>query len=116
MVESFEDEQEITAPATEIENALGRTAVQLQILDSFTIHSQPMIDVGIFFTRMEGLNFSQLILIGPRHYRSQRQSKDRALGPAPGAPIGFAANQFSGLAREFHATASAISRNNPGPR
>ena len=76
MTNSFQNEQEKSAAAAEIENAPRRRAMQFQILDSLAVNAQPLIDIGIFLAGVTFLNFSEPILIEAVENRAKGQSKN----------------------------------------
>ena len=90
--------------------------MQLQVLDSLTIHAQPMIDVSILFTGVTFLNLSEPVLIDAGENWPKWQAKNGTLRSAPAAPVSFAAHQFRDFSVELHFSAAAISRSKPGPR
>ena len=76
MTEPFQDEQEKSTAAAEIEDALGRRAMQFQILHSLTINAQPLIDIGIFCAGVTFLDFGEPVLINAGEDRTKGQPKN----------------------------------------
>src|SRR5438105_5386968 len=110
MAEVFEDEQEKSSPATEIEHTLGGRAMQFQILHPFPIQSQPRLNVCVFGVSRSGirvslLNFPGAFAIDLRQYRLKRYTKNRALRPAPAASVRERLGKFEDLTRKFHCDA-----------
>ena len=115
MIESLQDEQKKSATAAEVEDVLWRCAMQFQILDSFAIYPEPMIDIGVFRASVALRNFAQTILIDAGEHRPEWQAKDGALRAPPTAPITFTTEKLTKFSGQLHTIASAISRNRPGP-
>jgi hypothetical protein len=90
--------------------------MQFQILDSLAINAQPLIRIGIFLTRVTFLDFREPILIKAGENRSKGQSKNRTLRSSPASPVRFRARELREFPIQFHRSAAAISRSNPGPR
>lgn len=116
MLEPFQNEQKETAAAAEIQNALGRSAMKLQILDAFAVHPQPQVDIRVFFSGIALLNFLDPALIDAGEHWSKWKSKDGALKPTPTSTIRFASRELGEFAMNFHESAFASSRRRPGPR
>jgi hypothetical protein len=90
--------------------------MQFQILDSLAINAQPLFDIGVFGAGVTVLNFDKPILINPGENRTERQSKNRTLRPAPAAAVRFPTHEFREFPEQLHVSAPAISRSSPGPR
>src|SRR5215469_596926 len=142
MAETLEDEQEESAAATQVEHALGWRAVEVQILHPFAIQLQPRFDVRVFGVTCRGLRISLLdfVLAFPidlRKHWPERHAENRALRPAPAAPVRKWFSKLEDLTGKFHSWRrqsclrggmtqvlrmrrlrhdSTISRSSPGPR
>src|SRR6266436_7415982 len=107
MAEVFEDEQEKSSPATEIQNALGRGAMEFQILHPFPIQSQPWLNVCVFGVSRSGIRVSLLDFAGAfaidlRQHRLKRYTENGALRPTPAASVRERLGKFEDLTRKFH--------------
>src|SRR5947208_6487853 len=107
MIKVFEDEKEEAAAATQNEHAFGRRAMEVQILDAFTIQSQPRLDVCILgvsssAVRIPPLDFAGAFLIDLRQQRPKRQAKNGALRSAPAAPVTQRLGKFADFTEKFH--------------
>src|SRR4029450_6151651 len=58
----LQDEQEESASATEIEHPFWRRAMKIQILHTFTIQSQPRLDICVFSVARSRIRISLLDL------------------------------------------------------
>src|SRR5438046_6166883 len=92
MAKVFEDEQEKSASATEIEHTFGCRAMEFQILRAFPIQSQPRLDVCIFGISCSRVCISLLDLAGAfaidlRQHWLKRDTENASLRPAPAAPV-----------------------------
>ena len=76
--------------------------MQLQVLDSLTIHAQPMIDVAILFTGVTFLNFAESVLIDAGENWPKWQAKNGTLRSAPAAPVGQWIGELEDLAGKLH--------------
>ena len=89
----LQDEQKESASATEVENTFGFRAMKIQILHAFPIQSQPRLDICVFSVARSGIGISLLDLscavpVDLRKHWLERHAKNRALRPAPAAPVG----------------------------
>src|SRR5262245_7522635 len=111
MAEVLQDEQEESASAPQVENTFGRRAVKIQILHAFTIQSQPRFDICVFSVSRSRICISLLDLscaipIDLCKHRFERHPKNRALRPAPAAPVGQWLGEFEDLLGQFHSKKS----------
>src|SRR4030095_526099 len=102
VAESLQDEQEESASAAKVEDTFGRRAMKIQILHAFAIQSQPRLDICVFSVARSGIRISLLDLSGAvpidlRKHWLERHAKNRALRPAPAAPVG----QWLGKLKDF---------------
>src|SRR5215472_13435952 len=107
MTEVLQDEQKESAAATQVEHAFGRRAMEIQILHTFTIQSQPRLDVCVLGVACRGirmllLNFARAFRIDLRQHRLKRHSKYGALRSAPAAPVGQRLGKLEDLTRKLH--------------
>src|SRR6266536_2032100 len=107
MAEVFEDEQEKSASATEIEHTLGCRAMEFQILHAFPIQSQPRLDICIFGISCSGVCISLLDLAGAfaidlRQHWLKRHTENGSLRPAPAAPVAQRLCKLENLAGKLH--------------
>jgi hypothetical protein len=95
MSKSFQNEQEESATASQVEHTLWPSAVQLQILHSFAIYPQPMIDIGEFASRVLPLDLTKAVLVDSGEHWPERKPKNGALRSTPGAAMPFSSDQFA---------------------
>jgi len=107
MTKSFQNEQEKSASAAEIEHALRRRAMQLQILHAFAIQAQPGIHVRVFGVPggqagVALLYFAQTLAIDACPQPPKRQAKNGALRSAPCAPVRQGMCKLADLTVKLH--------------
>ena len=107
MTKPFQDEQEKSTSAAEIEHALRRRAMQLQILHAFAIQAQPGIHVRVFGVPggqagVALLYFAQTLAIDACPQPPKRHAKNGALRSAPRAPVSQGMHKLADLTVKLH--------------
>jgi hypothetical protein len=81
--------------------------MKIQVLHAFAIQSQPWLDICVFSIAGSGIGISLLDLLRAipvdlRKHWFELHAKNRALRPAPTAPVGQWFGELKDLASELH--------------
>src|SRR5215468_10104747 len=85
--------------------------MEIQILHAFTIQPQPRLDICVFSIARSGIRISLLDLSCPfpvdlRKHWLERHAENRALCPAPAAPVRKWFGKLQDLTGKFHSEKS----------